>query len=118
MMDLRCKLQTFFLQNLKQIRDSKKTIECFIEILKQIEKIINQDIIINLHSTCLIKSEFLTNFYSQILYEILFNFNHPDLFQQQNVKLNEFKSLFTNIMVQTNYQDTFQVLFKLCCNLK
>ena len=118
-MDLRCKLQTLFLINLKKLRNPKKQIDEFIEILIKIETIINENQLDNTLtcSTSLIKCEFLKNFYADILYEILFNFNHPDLFAESD-KLKTFKDLLTNIITQKNYQNTFEVLFKLSCSLK
>ena len=118
-MDLRCKLQTIFVENFKIIRERTKKIDDFLRLLEQIETILNE-VESNeglSYSPTLIKIEFTTNFYSNVLHEILFNFNHPDLFIQ-NEKLNEFKRLLANIIEQTNYEDSFRILFKLTSNLE
>ena len=118
-MELKCKLQTFLIQNLKKISETNKKIEYFIHILDHIERIINEDELEFLldYPRSVIKNEFLKNFYSNILNEILFNFNHPDLFTQ-NDRLDEVKRLLTSIIVQVNYEDSFRVLLKLSSSLK
>jgi hypothetical protein len=118
-MDLKNSLRTFMNEHLKTISKSDKKIQYFINFLEQIEKIINKDELecFSNHSPQLIRNEFLKHSYSEIFYEILINFNHPDLFIEIE-QLNEVKRLLTNIIIQSNYVDTFRVLLRLSSTLK
>jgi hypothetical protein len=118
-MDLKRSLRTFMNEHLIKISKSDKKIQYFINFLEQIEKIINKnelECFLN-HSPQLIRNEFLKDSYSEILNEILINFNHPDLFIETE-QLNEVKHLLTNIIIQSNYVDTFRVLLRLSSTIK
>lgn len=120
-MDLRASLHNYLLSYLKKIRDpSTKRIDDFISLLTLINQIIEQNFhdnaILTNYSPQTIKFEFTSNFFSKIIYEVIINFNHPDLFE--STKNIEFKSLFLSIISKTNFEDSFLTMLEIILQLK
>jgi hypothetical protein len=120
-MDLNGSLHNFFLMHLKKIRQpTLKSIDDFINLLTLINQIIDQNIeentILAAHSSQDIKFEFTNSLFAKILYEIIANFNHPNVLE--STKLIEFKRLFLLIITKTNYADSFKTMLEIILQLK
>jgi hypothetical protein len=118
-MDLRCSLQSFLLNHLKSIRNTgSKNIVNFINFLNDVHLILSENELPQLkgYLPVVIKREFCASFYSSVLEEVLSQFDDPELFQHPD--LNLFKSASVGVIEQTNYEDSFLVLVKMCSVLK